>query len=405
MLDLEKQIQTLRENFEFSQRPVLSVYADINPARPENAGRAWVKRVKNALKDLPEIRDVNGKRDTSLYEEVLALVEVERPRARTLALFATRNESGRLLLERLDLQVDLPVVDLAHGRVDARYGVPYLTPLLFAVDEYERAGVLHFESAKWRFYGVFLGEFKEDMEIFAEINPDEWKEIKELSQKIGKVYGDRAAKPGGRFDKLSPEERANAKVAVYCQRLYSRLSRLLDKAIDRLAIERLVLMGEPWQVSHFESFLSRGTRNRVVARVPHPKNPTSPSVVDLRERVFPALEAAERAAENKLLDRIREQPGVWGLDPVLDALQLGRVEVLVLPWALDAKIWRCEKEGFVAATEETAKIFCDSPVQVALRDYVWALAGDYGARLEFLRGEPEQRLMKEFGGAAALLRW
>jgi hypothetical protein len=405
MTDIENQIAKLRETFAGGETPTLSIYADINPARPENAGRAWAKRIKDSLRALPEIRDVQGKRDTPLYDQVLALIDEERPHARTLALFATRGLHGRLVVERLDLQVDLPVVDLAHGRVDARWGEPYLTPLLFAADEYERTGVLFLEGGGWRFFEVFLGELREDTDAFRDIAADEWKELKTLATRIENAAAARREHTGGRFDKLSPKEREAAKVGIWMHKLYTRLAQVLQKAVDRLAIGRLVLMGQAWQAQHFETFLPRTLRNRVVAHVNAPENAAQPTARDIMARVGPALDSAERAAEMALLDRIQEQPGVWGLDPVLDALQLGRVDVLVLPWSLEANIWRCPQEGAVAATPDIARVFCESPVEVALRDHVWQITRDFGAHVEFVRGEPEARLLRDFKGAAALLRW
>ncbi|MFS8865465.1 hypothetical protein NW857_07590, partial [Synechococcus sp. H55.9] len=162
--------------------------------------------------------------------------------------------------------------------------------------------------------------------------------------------------------------------------------------------------GEAWQVSHFEGYLNRGLRNRIVARVGHPTNFHAPTPQDILERVLPVLEAAERRGELALLERIREQPGAWGVDAVLDALQLGRVEILVLPWRLETTIWRCP-DGSVGGTQEMARLLCPEPQPVALRDQVWVLARDFGAKLEFVRGEAEDRLLHEFQGAAALLRW
>jgi len=405
MFQFERQIEELRSTFAQSETPVLSLYCNVNPAKPENAGKAWLTRVKNALHDLPEIRTPNSKRDTPLYNKVVELLESERPEAQTLALFAMRDKEGKLLAERLDLQVELPVVDLANGRVDARFGKPYLTPLLFAVDEYERAGVLHLEGTRWRFYEVFLGEIREEEEIFAEITRAEWEELAGLSAHIAEVFAARAGRPGGRSDKLNPRDRASAKVSTWMHRLYGRLSELLDKAIDRLGIERLVLMGEHWQISHFEGYLSRGTRRLLVARTPHPRGLPAPTRNQLRERILPALEEVERQAELELLERIKEQPGLWGMDPVLDALQLGRVQVWALPWSLEARIWRCEQERFVAATPDIARLICDQPQEVPLRDHVWELAAEFGARVEFVRGEAERQVLEEMGGMAALLRW
>jgi peptide subunit release factor 1 (eRF1) len=52
-----------------------------------------------------------------------------------------------------------------------------------------------------------------------------------------------------------------------------------------------------------------------------------------------------------------------------------------------------------------AQLLCPEPQPAPLRDLVWVLGRDFGAKLEFVRGEAEERLLHEFQGAAALLRW
>jgi hypothetical protein len=391
---LEERIRAL-EAFADLTGPVLSLYVDVNPAKPENAGRAWLKRAKNALKELPD-QDREGKRDLPLRERVLELLEQERPAAKTLALFAARDEHGKLLSERLDLQVELPVVDLAHGRVEARWGAPYLTPLFFALNESWRVGILHLEGAHWRLYTYFLGELNEER-IFEEIGPGEWSRLNEAATCLAEGM---PARLGGTLDKLAPSERLASKMEAWTHRLYQRLAHLLEQAAVRLGFERLILMGEQVQVSHFQGYLSRAWRERLIARLPHPAQPGPKGIL---ERVEPVLEEARVDAELKLLDEIAAQPGLWGVDPVLEALQMGRVEVWVLPWSLELKLWRCP-EG-VAGSQETARIWCANPEEVALRDEVWRLAQEYGARLEFVRGKAEERVVREFGGMAAWLRF
>jgi hypothetical protein len=404
MLNIENQLQTLRSWTENAGSDVLSIYCGVNPAKPENAGKAWLRRVKNSLEKLPEIRNVEGKRDTPLYDQVLKLLEEERPQARTLALFAHRDAHGRLHAQRLDLQVELPVVDLAQGRVDARYGAPYLAPLWFAVDEYQRSGVLLLTVGRWRFFEVFLGEAREATDIFAAVSDSEWQELNEASRKVSDVWGGRSARPGGRYDKLSPKDRLAAKVSTWMHKLYSRLGHLLEPVVANLGISRLVLIGEAWQISHFEGYLSRKLQDKIVARIPLRPELEKANASAIAREVEPALEEAERREELRTLDAIREQPGLWGVDPVLDALQLGRVKRWVLPWSLNEKIWRCE-EGFVAATRATAEIICEQPQQVDLREHALNLANEFGADIEFVRGEAERRLQQEMGGMAALVRW
>lgn len=405
MLAIERQLDELRQWMNEAQENVLSIYADVNPGKPENARRAWVTRVKNALKELPEIRNRQGRRDEPLYDEVLSLLEADRPEARTLAMFAHRDSGGRLHVQRLDLQVELPVVDLARGRVEARYGAPYATPLWFAVDEYQRAGILLLTGARWRFFEVFLGEIREGEEVFPEISAADWKQLQEASSRISDEMASRSLRPGGRFEKLSPRERAAARASAWLNRLYSTLARLLEQTADRLAIERLVLVGEQWQTSHFETYLSRRIQQRVAVRAPLWPEAQQAAPVAVWRLLEPALVEAERRGEVELLHTIRERPGLWGADAVLNALQMGRVKLWVLPWGLDIRIWRCGEDGFVAASRETAAEVCANPEEAALRDHVWALASDYGADLEFVRGEAEQKLIAEMGGMAALPRW
>lgn len=399
---VERLIEDVRLLFGDSEGPVLSVYADVDPAKPENARNAWVTRVKNAIRDLPEIRDREGKRDVPLYDAVMALLDEQRPGARTMALFAARRQEGRLDVRRVDLQVELPVVDLARGRVEAQWGEPYLTPLLYAADEYQRVGILLLEGARWRFYRAFLDEIEEDTAAFADIAAPDWKALQEAAQQIENVSAARI-KAGGKFDKLSPKDRAAAKVSTWLHKLYVRLASLLQRAAA--GTERLVLIGMPWQVSHFEGYLERALRRRVVARLPLPADAAQATPRKLFDVALPALQQAERADETALLDRIAAQPGIWGFDPVLDALQLGRVEVLVLPWSIQGTIWHCPADEFFAGSRRAAEAVCAQPVEVPLRANVWRLARDFGARVEFVRGEPEQRLLREFGGMAALLRW
>ncbi|RMD63035.1 MAG: hypothetical protein D6826_05965, partial [Alphaproteobacteria bacterium] len=279
-------VEGLRETFGRHRAPILSVYADINPAKTENAGKAWLKRVKNALRDMPDLH-VRRKHRRTLYDEVLYLLEELRPNARTLALFAAEDEHGNVSVERLDLQVELPVVDLAQGRVEARWGEPYLTPLLFAVDEYERAGVVHLEVGKWRFHEIFLGEIEEDTAVFAEITAAEWSELGALEEKLKEGLSALREHGGGKFARLSPRERKSAKVHAWMHKFYVRLAHLLEKAVVRLGVSRLVLMGEDWQTSRFAGYLSRNLRQRLKGRVAQPRNAAHPSPKEILDKVQP----------------------------------------------------------------------------------------------------------------------
>jgi hypothetical protein len=365
--------------------PVLSLYADVNPGRPENARRAWVIRVKNALRELELPDEVRARVVVALEEQVIL-------DARTLVLFASRD-----LFRRYDLHCELPVVDLAHGRVEARWGEPYVTPLVYALDEYERAGIVWLTGERWRFFEVFLGEIQEAEQIFAAVDPEDWQCLREYDRSRGAAV----ARPHPYPDR----DKYSRRLEAWGYRFLRRLAHLVERAVAEREIHRLVLLGRQEATRNFEQCLSRAMRGRVVAHTSDAPLPdASPRLV--LEKVGPVLEAAEREQELRLLERIRSQPGVCGLSATLRALQEGRLAVLVVPWTLEARVWQCP-DGWVAASPQEAVVLCPDAeaAEVPLRDHIAELAASFAARLEFVRGEAERRLTAELGGLAGLPRW
>ncbi len=378
------QVHLVRERIAHHKAPVLSLYVDVHPARPENARRGWFIRVKDSLKALNI--------PTTLYERVITLLSEERTQARTLVLFAATD-----LLERYDLQVELPVVDLAYGRVECRWGEPYVTPLLYALDEYERAGALYLDRASWRFYEIFLGEIEETTDAFRDVSPEEWQELTRYMPTLyNGLLKERVATHPSRFAR---------RVEMWAQRFLKRLAHLLEDVVVEHDIRRLVLIGPAEDTHLFEQYLSRSIRSRVVAHVSDIPYPV-PSAAQVLDKVSPLLEEAERAHGQALLDMVQERAGIWGLDPTLEALQSGRLAIIIVPWRIEAQVWRCP-EGWVASTPEMARVFCpEGEIQeVPLRDVIVQLAADFGVRLEFVRGEAEQHLLTQYGGLAGLPRW
>ena len=396
-----KETSALIDRLSALEGPVLSVYADVNPANPDNRGNAWRVRIKKALMDIPDIHKRTEHRP-SLFEAIMELVDQDRPDARTLALFAKQNHLGKTFVERVDLDVDLPVVDLRAGRVDARYGEPWILPLVYALDEYERTAVLHLDGSRWRLFELFMGDIREVDDIFAELDDEDWKELKEAARFI---------RSGELRVKVEPDlsgstrDSWSKKMGHWRHKLYVRLARLLDKALRAMGADRLVLMGDDAETTVFRNTLPGHLRDRVVALVPNPKDLNNPRIGDIKSRVLPVLEEAERAAEMQLLDEIREQPGIWGLGKTLDALQIGQIDTLVVPYDTDATFWTCPDDGLMAADPEVLEAFCDDIEEVALRERVFQLTRDYGTRLEFVEGAAKDRLNSEFEGIAGKRRW
>ncbi|MFY9597818.1 MAG: VLRF1 family aeRF1-type release factor [Dysgonamonadaceae bacterium] len=395
----KKDIQRFKKVIGSVEKPVLSVYCNVNPADPENFGRAWYVRLKNTLKSMDELK-IRLKKGKTFYDELIIFIDQIRVEARTLALFAWVNDKNELEVEHFELQVELPVVDVVRGRVEAHFGKPYVLPILYAFDEYGRVGVVHVSSRKWRFYEVFLNEIKEATETFAEITPDEWNEFNEYAQIIESgVLDERTFR-----DKLKFKDKQKAKLQTLSHKLYIRLAQMLEKSIHDLEIDRLILMGNDWQVKLFENYLNRHIRELIIGYAPRLSNIENPSTKEILERVTPILRKAEEREEMQLIADAQSPKGVCGLQNVLEDIQMGRLQVLILPWDLHAKVYKC-KDEMIFANPEEAQEHDSSYEEVELKKEVFQLVAQYATRIEFVDGAMKEKLYNELQGIAGIVRW
>ena len=391
----KEEIRRIRELIGAKEGPVLSLYVDVNPAKPENAGRAYALRAKDAMKAL----EVPG----DLSERVLEVLQNQVLEARTAVFFA-----GEDLFEVLPLQVELPLVnsvktaflDEKAGRylvdgVLAHWGEPFLLPLVYALDEYERYGIVYVDRERWRVFEVFLGEIEEVHDAFLALDTEAWRRLS-------------LDAPGRRFN-LGGIARGGAGQDLFAKRLeaweerfYKALAHELERLSEARGFTRLVLMGPEEHTTLFLGHLPKRLRERVVAELPSLPHPGA-SPGEVLKRLEPVLEEVERREEVKLLERLEEAYPKAAFGPeVLARVQEGRVEVWVLPWHLEQEVYLCQ--DFAFADEAQALAYCESPEKKPLAAVLASLAVGYATKLEFVRGEAENRLL-ERGGMAALLRW
>ena len=390
----KEEIRRIRELIGAKEGPILSLYVDVNPAKPENAGKAYALRAKDAMKALnvPE----------GLSERVLEVLKNQVLEARTAVFFA-----GEDLFEVLLLQVELPLVnsvktaflDEKAGRylvdgVLAYFGEPFLLPLVYALDEYERYGVVYVDQEKWRVFEVFLGEIEEVHDAFLALDTEAWRRLS-------------LDAPGRRFNlgRISggaAQDFFAKRLETWEERFYKALAHELERLSEARGFTRLVLMGPEEHTKLFLGHLPKRLRERVVAELPSLPHPGA-SPGEVLKRLEPVLEEVERREEVKFLERLEEAYPKAAFGPeVLARVQEGRVEVWVLPWHLEQEVYLCQ--DFAFADEAQALAYCESPEKKPLAAVLAPLAVGYATKLEFVRGEAEKRLL-ERGGMAALLRW
>lgn len=386
MLD-KPTVTLIRETIAPHEGPVLSLYLDVNPANPDNVRKAHVRRAKDALRDLKVPKD--------FAEDIVQRLSLEHviPQGRTLVVFAGADPAK--LFETLYLQTELALLDLTDG-VIARWGKPYVAPILFAVDEHERYGLAYVSSDEWRYFEVFLGEIVE-LRGADRLDPSaDWRQYTQARRNpsiTGPVQGG------------SDHDRFDARQEDWTLRHYRQAAEELVEAVNAAGLDRLVLIGQDAAVRDFEAQLPNTLKSKVVARTSAPSD-TNISATHWLTMVTPLLERVEREHESALLDQVRER-GIWGVDETLAALQEGRLSTLLVPWGAGLDVYRCEQSGLVASTEEEAERICvgEAHALVGLKEVLPELVERHGPKLEFLAGEPSERLKKDFGGLAGITRW
>ena len=379
----------VKKRIEASEKPVLSLYLDVNPANPENERRGFIIRAKDAMRDAGVPKDLA--RDV---EEQLARTET-RPQGRTLVVFLS--EDQETVNERMHLQADLPLLGTIRGVV-ARWGEPYLTPLLVAVNNHHRYGVVHITARSWRFFETYLGEIEEVADVFRDLDLTEWRELTEDA-----VGAPDVPARGGQG-----KEKFERRVKERTHRLYNQAATILEGELTRRDLKRLVVLGPQAQATMFIENLPKHLAQLVIGsgRNVDAAEPTDDQVLSV---AAPIISSHESAEEERLLESIQEK-GVSGREEVISALQAGRLQTLALPWEspdLDQELYRCSVDGSLYATKTLAQSGCngDAIETVRLGDTVPDLAAANGTHLAFLIGDTRNRLIDEFGGMAGLPRW
>lgn len=382
-----ERIRALQTDIAPHPAPVLSLYLDVDPSRPENARKAYALRARAAMEGLGlskhYTRELVGRlrRDHGI------------PDARTLVVFA--GDDLDRFFETYAIRPEIPLVEARSGVV-ARWGEPYVAPLLLAVHEHQRYLALLLGSEHVRSFELYLGELEERDAFVQPLDSSGWRPLQEHSTGM----------PGVPARGGSGKDLFEKRVADWRRRFHLDVAREVDAALGSLGADtRLILMGLEPEVNAFESALPAALQALVVARLPAPPNPAAPAT-ELGPLLAAAIERVEAEAGAALLDRIQER-GVWGFGPTLEAVEEGRVHLLAVPWRMSATVLRCGRAGRVAASREEIERLCpgETAHEGLLADVLPALVERHGMRLAVMKGANETRLLEAFDGLAGLTRW
>ena len=360
-------LEPLMEHAPRDSSPILSLYLDVDQARPVNRNHGIGTAARKLLSSL---RDNNATDATHLDEDIArveSFLDSYEPSGRSLVLFCDASEE--LLWHR-----SFPV----HLVPDVRYRPnPHLRPLLETLDEQERYGVVLLDRRHARLFSVFFGEIVEHREAFAPLS----------------VRATRTTGTDHIFSEKRFHQRAVEHAHLHIKGVSTRLRQLQrDRGFDRL-----VIAGQLSATAELQRLLPRALSDRVVATW---RLPVDVSETALLRQVSELQELREIDREVALVEELfeaatRGRQAVLGLRPTLEALREQRV--LRLLYVSDGSIAGgvCPRCGTLSLRPKGKCNFCRVPLR-RVHDLLGRMARtvvDSGGRLDRLRAPDAGRKM------------
>ncbi|MDZ7799184.1 MAG: VLRF1 family aeRF1-type release factor [Trueperaceae bacterium] len=381
-LPVRRELEDLIHELQAAQRPLLSLYLDVHAGSDPNAP---AQRADAALRELPLDRAVRER----LERHVLSLVR--QTGEGTLVAFAAEDPDD-LAVHRL-LRVPPPLPGGARDAV-AHWGDPWLTPLELLLANEPPVIAAFVDERRARLFVQDLGEATEASSYVRALDTEAWRRFAEHS----------TGTPGQPARGGSGMDAYEAREDAWTARFVRDLAGQVAGAVAAREGARLVLLGESRRIAQLEEELPTHLRDAVLTRAPAPADPdlqASQWRDPLTEVVRSALHEEDEAYLNRLA-----RDGLTGTGVVLDALQRGTLELVVVPADHDVEVVRCLGSGWMAEDEAAVRQVCPSdPIErVPLKERLLAAVRTGRARLRILRGPDAKRLQDRIGPIAGLPR-
>lgn len=310
------QFEDVKQLLEQADANTLTVYLTTDNSAQENqaSNPAWQTFIRQALRQF-DAEHGKGKTGTwpSIRERVEAFAADYRPASKGLALiYGPEVEQVFELPVRLDNQ--------------AYYGKPSLTPLLWAIDEFEPYLVTMVDNEKAYFVIGYLGqaEFQNDETLYIDFG------VEHFGEKVNRV----AHQTGQYVTRGSVRDEFEDFVDEHIAQLHRKVAERTVELLDERGIRRLIVGGDERAAHAVRDILPEKERAKLVriARLPLRLKPHE----ILAQVTEDALEF-ERQEEIRLVEQVIDFAksggrGALGWEAVRQALQMQQVELLILPW-------------------------------------------------------------------------
>jgi peptide chain release factor subunit 1 len=361
---------------ELSQAPgkTLTVYLDVDQTNAANRKRQFETHLKDMLRQLrtglPEEADL-----PQACAEVEEIVQRIEPMGKTLVLARHRNLGVTF---RKLVRIALP--SGAYWNNGA-----FLRPLIEALDEHERFGIVLVDQKRARLLTAFLGEIEEHKDLISAVPP-------------------RPESPSSDRLRSQPrmERHHDESVSTHVRSVSGEIARLME----HLEVDRLIIGGNMGVAAELARALPKRLRGRLVEVLPIPVTAAPDEILARASEVQTRLERAEELEVVRgLLKEVRKGGrAVAGLSATLDAINEGRVWKLVYLQGAAVEGGVCENCNMLFDPADECCAVCGNAVahEPHLVDRMARTVMERGGHVEMVDG-PAAEALRQIANVAALL--
>jgi peptide chain release factor subunit 1 len=353
----------------------VSIYLNVNPAT--NIKNNYVIHVKNMLKQAAESLDKDAfkkvKNDLEKIESYI--LANKRVFKKGLAILSSQ---GKKFWKEFHVAVPFKnevVVDSA----------PYIKPLLYVLDSYQRYAILLVGKESARLFLVHLGEIEEYTEVHSADVPGKHKK-------------------GGWFalSEKSYEMHTDYHVGLHLKDVLKELETFLSKEY----VGRMVIGGSEEAVVKVKAMLPQTTGDKIIGTFQAEMFANSKEILEKAEPLLRSFEEKEEAetVDDLLTKAMKNENAVIGIENVLNALQEGRIMKLVILKDYNNSGLTCKECGSLTVQEISSCPYCKGKMQKAnyMVDLIAQKGVEQGAIVEIVSGNKK---LKEAGSIGAFLRF
>jgi len=354
----------------------LTLYLDIDQNKQSNRRRGYVVQGEALIKGL-KAQQARSDRLDNACKQALSLVRNLKPKGKT-ALIVVHPETK--LREAVQIELAFPVS--IHWRRGA-----FLRPVVEAMDEHERYGVVLTDNQRARLFTVVMGELTEHEDLFSDT-------------------GQRTRSLGA--DQMRSQKRHDQR---HQEEIASHAKRVIDALHDlslRQPYDRLIVGGTPKASSQVVRLLPTRLRGKVVDTV---SMRVGGSEKEILNKILAVQNRMERDREKEIVEGVLAElhdggKAVAGFAAVLDAVNQGRVWTLVYGKGYTNTAGECGSCDAYSPHAKGPCVYCGEDVHPLPEciDRLSQSVVEMGGRVEVVDGDARKKLDKP-GGIAAMLRY